>query len=132
VRSAPVVRTAAAEHVEAYRVNIEWALGQPGKYGKPISAQHAAASSTRETSGPRGVAAGTLTPCLDAEGAWVASPTSRHAQASAAGAAVADHSHQGLMEAVECRIEFLYHRAANAVVTRVAACATLAAWTSKR
>ena len=54
-RSTAAVRTAAIERAEACRVHIEWALRQPGKYGRPISAQYAAAKlNEREIAAPRG------------------------------------------------------------------------------
>ena len=53
-RFAAAARKAAIERAEAYRAHIEWALRQPGKYGRPISARLAAAKlNERNIASPR-------------------------------------------------------------------------------
>ena len=54
-RRTAAARKAAIERAEAYRAHLEWALQQPGKYGRPISARHAAATlNERHIRSPRG------------------------------------------------------------------------------
>jgi DNA invertase Pin-like site-specific DNA recombinase len=48
-------RKAAMNRAAPYRAHIEWALRQPGKYGRPISAEYAAAKlNERNVRSPRG------------------------------------------------------------------------------